>query len=146
MDHSKHQSRFAAFLAAVPTTVERKHIEDVVDRYMSTYATKDIETRLSLFAETLSFEDPIGHHLASTSDELRTFFEATLATGVSLRFFPGRRVVVGDEALQVAKLLIEHEDGDIRLLELYMTVGFNPAGLITQVRVYYDANCEQLPL
>jgi hypothetical protein len=142
---SDHETRFNDFLAAAPTSVERSHIEHVVHRFMSTYPAKDIETRLSLFAEELRFEDPIGNHLGSNKAELKTFFDSTDATGVSLRFFPERLVVGGDEALQVARLLIQRGEDDTTLLLLHLHFVFNADGLISQVRVFYDANCASKP-
>ncbi len=145
MSPSDHESRFNAFLAAVPSMVERSHIESVIDRFMGTYTSRDVETRLSLFAEELSFEDPIGNHLASDKGALRKFFEGMVASGVSLRFFPERLIVVGDEALQIARLLIEHGENDATLLLLHLNFVFNRDGLITQVRVFFDANCASKP-
>jgi SnoaL-like domain len=142
---SDHETRFTAFLTAVPTSVERSHIEGVIGRYMATYSTKDVETRLSLFAEALCFEDPVGNRLGSNKAELRSFFESTIASGVSLRFFPERLVVVGDEALQVARLLIERGEHDVTVLSLYLHFVFDGDGLITQVRVFYDAACASQP-
>jgi hypothetical protein len=139
---SEHETRFKEFLTAVPTSVDRSHIESVINRYMGTYATRDVDTRLSLFAERLCFEDPVGHHVGSNKAELRTFFESTNA---SLRLFPERLIVNGDEALQVARLLIERGETDATLLLLHMHFAFNADGLITQVRAFYDADSESKP-
>ena len=145
MSPSDHDTRFGEFLAAVPTSVERSHIEAVVDRFMSTYAARDVDTRLSLFAEELRFEDPVGHHLASNKAELETFFESTIATGASYRFFAERLVVVGNEALLIARLLIERGESDATLLLLHTHFVFDADGLISQVRAFFDANCEWKP-
>jgi len=142
---SDHETRFNEFLTAAPASLERSHIESVVGRFMASYPTRDVETRVSLFAENLGFEDPIGNHLGSNKAQLRAFFESTNATGVSLRFFPERLIVVGDEALQVARLLIERGDADATLLLLYVHFVFDADGLVTQVRVFYDANCSSQP-
>ena len=145
-DHeTDHETRFSGFLAAVPTSVERSHIESVVDRFMSTYASRDVATRISLFAEELCFEDPAGHRLASNRADLEQFFVGMVASGVSLRFFPERLVVVGDEALQIARLLIERGETDITLLLLHLHFVFNPEGLIAQVRVFFDESCASKP-
>jgi hypothetical protein len=146
MSTADHEARFSEFLAAVPSKIERSHIESVVNRYMASYGTRDVETRMSFFAEKLCFEDPVGHHLASNKAELKTFFETTLASGVALRFFPERLVVVGDEALQIATLLIEHGEANTTLLLLYLHFVFGVDGLIVSVRVFYDANCESKPI
>jgi hypothetical protein len=145
MRSSEHDTRFNEFLAAAPTTVERSHIESLVHRFMATYARRDVASRLSLFADELSFEDPIGHHLASNKAELREFFESIAATDVSLRFFPEGLIVGGDEALQSARLLIEHGETDATLLLLHLHFVLNSNGLITQVRVFYDANSAANP-
>ena len=129
----------------VPASLEREHVESVVNRFMATYGTSDVDTRVSLFAETLNFEDPVGHHLASNKAELGTFFRQTIATGRSFRFFPERLIGVGDEALQVARLLIEHGETDATLLLLHLHFVFDGHGLITQVRAFYDASCASKP-
>jgi hypothetical protein len=146
MSKTDHETTFDEFVAAVPSSIDRSHIEAAVNRYMASYCTRDVETRISLFAETLNFEDPIGHHLASTKGELKSFFERIVATGVSLRFIPERLVVVGDEALQIATLLIAHGGNDATLLLLYLHFVFGADGLITNVRVFYDSNCESKPI
>jgi hypothetical protein len=146
MSKTDHETTFDEFLAAVPSNIDRSQIEAAVNCYMASYGARDVETRISLFAETLDFEDPIGHHLASTKAELKDFFERTMATGVSLRFIPERLVVVGDEALQIAKLLIAHGETDTTLLLLYLHFIFGADGLITNVRVFYDSTCESKPI
>ena len=145
MRPSEHDTRFREFLAAAPTSVERSQVESLVNRFMATYARKDVASRLSLFADELFFEDPIGHHLASNKAELKEFFESTEASGVSLRFFPERLIVGGDEALQSARLLIEHAESDVTLLLLHLHFVLNGDGLITQVRVFYDAGSSAKP-
>jgi hypothetical protein len=145
MTQSEHETRFSEFLEAVPATVERSHIEGVVRRYMATYPAGDVETRLSLFAESLSFEDPAGHHLGSNKAELGSFFESTSATGVSLCFFPERLIVNGNEAMQSARLLLQRGETDTTLLLLQLHFVFDSDGLITQLRAFYDADCESRP-
>jgi hypothetical protein len=142
---SEHETRFNEFLTAVPTSVDRSHIEGVINSYMGTYATRDVDTRLSLFADMLCFEDPVGHQVASDKAELGTFFESNNATGALFRFFPERLIVNGDEALQVARLLIERGATDATLLLLHLHFAFNADGLITQVRAFYDADCQSKP-
>jgi hypothetical protein len=56
---------FHAQLAMVPRRVERAHIESVVQRFMSTYPVKDVDTRVALFADVLRFDDPAGLQFAS---------------------------------------------------------------------------------
>jgi ketosteroid isomerase-like protein len=146
MSTPDHETRFREFVAAVPASVARSHVESVVNRFMATYTNSDVETRLSLFAEQLNFEDPVGHRLASNRTELQKFFDETVATGGSFRFFPERLIVVGDEALQVARLLIEHGETDRTLLLLHLHLVFDSAGLITQVRAFYDESCASKPL
>ena len=145
MRPSEHDARFSEFLAAATTNVERSQVESVVHRFMATYARGDVVSRLSLFAEELSFEDPIGHQLASNKAELKEFFESIAATGVSLRFFPERLIVGGDEALQSARLLIERGESDATLLLLHLHFVLNGDGLITQVGVFYDADSSAKP-
>jgi hypothetical protein len=146
-DHeTEHDARFSEFLAAASPRLERSQIESIVGTFMASYATGDVAARVAQFAGTLSFEDPVGHHLASSRTELRQFFDETIATGRSFRFFPERLIVVGDEALQVAKLLIEDGEQDTTLLLMYLHFAFDAEGLITQLRVFYDAGCVSKPI
>jgi len=128
-------------LAAVPSTVSRDHIEKVVSTFMSTYPVRDVETRLSLFAENLRFDDPAGLKFADNRHELRQFFEDTIARGITIRFFPERLIVNGDEALQIARLLLQVDDTDPVLLLLHMHFVFGSGGLITELRNFFDEDC-----
>jgi len=129
---------FRRQLKAVPANLERAHIETVVHRFMSTYPTKDVATRVSVFAEELRFEDPAGLRFASNKEELEKFFQDTIDSGYAIRFFPDRLIVDGDEALQIARVWLQVHDSDPILLLLHLHFVFDSDGLVTQLRTFFD--------
>jgi ketosteroid isomerase-like protein len=130
-----------ALLASVPRSVDRSRIEDVVGRFMRSYPNRDVDTRVSLFAGELRFDDPAGRQFASNKAELRKFFDDTIAAGNTIRFYPERLVVSGDEALQIARVWIQMKETEPVLLLLHLHFVFDSDGLINQLRTFFDADC-----
>lgn len=124
-------------LKAVPSTVSRTQIEDATQRFMATYPVRDVETRISLFAEGAIFEDPAGLRLANNASELNAFF-AAVAPQFTIKFTPERLVVAGDEALQIAQVYLQLGDAEPAQLQLFLHFVFNSEGLIASLRTFFD--------
>lgn len=127
-------------LGAVPTTVARSHIEDVTTRFMATYAVRDVDTRISLFADDAIFEDPAGLRFANNAVELKGFFTA-IAEGFTITFTHEQLIVTGDEALQIANVRVQEGDSEPAHLHLFLHFVFNGDGLITSLRTFFDQGC-----
>lgn len=127
-------------LGAVPATIARSHIEDVTTRFMATYAVRDVDTRISLFADDAVFEDPAGLRFANNAVELKGFFTA-IAEGFTITFTHEQLIVTGDEALQIARVRVQEGDSDPAHLHLFLHFVFNGDGLITSLRTFFDQGC-----
>ncbi len=127
-------------LSAVPATLSRSYIQDVTTRFMASYAVRDVETRVSLFAEDAVFEDPAGLHLAGNAVELKQFF-STVATRFTIEFTHEQLIVAGDEALQIARVRLQEGDSEPTQLHLFLHFVFDRSGLITSLRTFFDAGC-----
>lgn len=128
-------------IGAVPRTVPRQKVDDVIRRYFESYERNDVEARVALFTDDLVFEDPVGMRLASTKDELRRFFRSLQDRGVSLSFSAERVVVVGDACLIESRVVVRGNDGDGVPLTVFVTLYFAPDGHIQQLRSFFDENC-----
>lgn len=139
------RAQVRAQLRAVPAAVSRSHIEEVIGRFLDSYPVRDVEARLSLFADEAQFDDPAGLRVASNKAELRGFFQQTIASGFSIRFLPQRLVVSGNEALQVAEARLQIRDTEPVRLLLYLHFAFGDDGRITQLRTFFDEGCLRPP-
>jgi steroid delta-isomerase len=127
-------------LSGVPSTIARSHIEDVTTRFMATYAVRDVDTRISLFADDATFEDPAGLRFANNAVELRQFF-AAIADSFTINFEHEKLIVAGDEALQIARVQVQEGDSEPVHLHLFLHFVFNSDGLITSLRTFFDQGC-----
>jgi hypothetical protein len=106
---------------------------------------RDVDTRMSLFADPVRFDDPAGLQFASDKVGLRTFFDDAIRRGYSIRFFPERTIVSGDEALLVARVLLQLRETEPLLLLIHLHFVFDEDGLITQLRAFFDEACGTVP-
>jgi hypothetical protein len=54
-------------------------------------------------------------------------------------------IVTGDEALQVARVLLQVGDSEPMLLLLHLHFVFDADGRITQLRTFFDEGCATMP-
>jgi steroid Delta-isomerase len=127
-----------ALVAAVPAAVPRSTIEAAVQRFAECYASGDGAARLALFAENASMEDPAGRTVATSRAQLGRFYEAVGSLGFDLSVKLGRVMVIGDEAMAPGTLTMRQADNDPCRLELILHFGFDGAGLITSLRIFFD--------
>ena len=94
----------ARLVARVPATLPRERIEGAVSTYFASFAARDVDTRLGLFADDVRFEDPAGQLVASERAGLRAFWVDLVPSDWDVRFTVERVVVVGDEAMATATM------------------------------------------
>jgi steroid delta-isomerase len=124
--------------AQVPAVNSRSHIEEALRRYISSWATNDIEGRVALFAEDVIIEDPAGSRPLVGRVALREFLTAGMPARWRLAFAFVRTAVVGDEAILTYRIRLD--DGRNAPAELLVNghAVFGADGLIHRYRTFFD--------
>jgi len=124
--------------AAVPTTVTRGHVEHAIKTFLASYAARDVDTRIALFADGIVFEDPVGAEPVRGRDNLRQFFRATIDSGWNIAMASEKIVKSGNEALSVTKASWGVPGTEPARLTLIQNFAFDDAGKITRLRIFFD--------
>ena len=117
----------------------RERIAEAVGRYFASFAAKDVDGRLQLFADDAWFEDPAGQLVASNRDGLRAFWVDLIPSDWDVRFTLERVAVVGDEAIGTATMRLcagSRTPVDV-LVNCHFV--FDADGRIRQYRAFFDA-------
>jgi steroid delta-isomerase len=123
---------------AVPTTVTREHVETSVRAFLASYGAKDVDTRISLFADDVSFEDPVGAEPVRGKADLDAFFRATIANGWNISMQAEKIIKSGNEALSFTNAKWGVEGTEPAKLTLVQNFVFDPAGKIIRLRIFFD--------
>ena len=132
---------FLQSYAAIPASVTRGHIERVVRAYLDSYANADIAGRVTLFAEDVVAEEPVGHPPIVGRDALVAFWEGARDAGWEVRNQLSKLVVNGHEAIIVFRSVLSVPDQGSVAVDIYETLEFNDQGLISKLRAYNDEGC-----
>lgn len=130
-----------AQIASVKSSNSREHMETTVRSFLASYARKDVDTRIGLFADDIHFVDLIGVEPMIGKPMLEKFFRDTIAYGFDIEMNPERIVIIEDEALSVTRAAWGMTGQEKARLTIYQAFSFNKQGKIKQIRVYFDANC-----
>ncbi|WP_380872325.1 hypothetical protein ACFB49_32710 [Sphingomonas sp. DBB INV C78] len=132
---------FLETYSAIPAHSTRAHIERVVHAYLSSYASDDIAGRVSLFAEDVVVEEPVGAPVIRGRDALVTFWHGSIEAGWQCSNELERLVVNGDEAFLCFRSNLSLRGEGTVSLSVFETLTFNEHGLIRQLRAFNDETC-----
>lgn len=132
---------FLQSYAAIPATVTRGHVERVVRAYLDSYANADIAGRVTLFAENVVAEEPVGHPPIVGRDALVAFWEGSRDGGWTVTNTLKKLVVNGNEAVVVFQSTLSVPDQGSATVDIYETLEFNDEGLIKRLRAFNDEGC-----
>ncbi len=124
--------------AAVPTAVTREHVETAIRAFLSSYAAKDVDRRIALFADDIVFEDPVGAEPVRGKANLDAFFRATIASGWDIAMESGKIIKSGNEALSFTNASWGVTGTEPARLTLIQNFAFDAAGKITRLRIFFD--------
>ncbi len=117
---------------------EADRFRKAVEAYLASYRTGDLEGRLTLFADTASFEDPVGTPAMIGHDALRAFFQSHLDLGIKFEPNLERLICCGKEALFVFTMNLIMEDGSRPSLLVHEIMTLDDHGKIASLRAFWD--------
>jgi len=123
------------------TVLSRDHMEQVARAYLVSYLDANLESRAALFADDAVFEDPVGSTPLRGIAEIMKFWQGAR----DIRWWAAhdvRRVVVcGNEVMLHFVSTMKVPGLATSRMEVYEVQAFNPAGKISSVKAYFDAEC-----
>ena len=135
-------------LSRVVADVSREHILETLDRFDRTYQDYgyDLAPRLALFSHDVVLEDPVGAVAATNIAELEAFYRGVESIGVRMDRRPVERIVIANEALVRYDSRIRMPGIAPDTLPCTVHYTFNPAGLISKVRVFFNPDSVGKPI
>jgi ketosteroid isomerase-like protein len=123
---------------SIPSRHDRSYYVDVLQQYVASWNTNDVQGRLELFGDDAVFEDPAGLRRSSNKTELTEFFLADVPSDWTLDFKFVRCAVVGDEAIVTYTVDLRAGERSPSTLFVNSHVQFDATGRIGSIRVFYD--------
>lgn len=118
---------------------DQEHIRSLVLAYIASLNSKDVEARLALFAPNATVEDPVGSKAVVGHDALRALW--TASTGLGVKATLKRIVVCASEACYEFEAELDAGEGGRARILCISTIKVGPAGLIAEMRAYFDRAC-----
>lgn len=106
-----------------------------VHAYVDAFDREDAEAAVSLFAVDASVEDPVGTPAKVGHDEIRAFYEASMATGAKLRL-EGPVRLTGEYAAFAFRVQLTL-DGKLLTIDVIDIFRFNAEGKVTEMKAYF---------
>jgi len=116
----------------MPTTEQKLA---AVHGYVEAFARGDAEAAVALFAEDATVEDPLGTPIRRGHDEIRAFYQGSMATGAKLELQGEPRCAADYVAFAFAVRL--EWQGQKSVIEVIDTFRLNDAGKIVEMRAYW---------
>jgi steroid delta-isomerase len=112
---------------------------DAITTFLATYKAKDVATRIALFADDASFEDPVGAPAMVGKAAIRQYFDATIASGWEIVLEPRKIIVAGAEAAVITDVTAGIGGNPPSVTAIVQHFVFDDAGKIKTLRVFTDA-------
>lgn len=116
----------------MPTTQQKLA---AVHGYVDAFARGDAEAAVALFADDATVEDPLGTPIKRGHDEIRAFYQGSMATGAKLELQGEPRCAADYVAFAFAVRL--EWQGQTSVIEVIDTFRLNDHGKITEMRAYW---------
>lgn len=116
----------------MPTTEQKLA---AVQGYVDAFEKGDADAVITLFASDASVEDPVGTPIKRGHDEIRAFYQASMATGAKLEMLGEPRCAADYVAFPFAVRL--EWQGQKSVIEVIDTFRLNDDGKIVEMRAYW---------
>lgn len=116
----------------MPTTEQKLA---AVHGYVDAFARGDAEAAVALFADDATVEDPLGTPIKRGHDEIRAFYQGSMATGAKLELQGEPRCAADYVAFAFAVRL--EWQGQKSVIKVIDTFRLNDDGKITEMRAYW---------
>jgi steroid delta-isomerase len=111
---------------------------EAVETFLASYKVKDVETRIALFADDISFEDPVGTPPLVGKAAMHQYFIDTVASGWDIDLVPKKIMVNGDEAASITEASAGVGGNPPVTSTIVQIFGFDAAGKFKTLRVFMD--------
>jgi len=112
---------------------------DTIRTFLASYKTKDVPTRIALFADDISFEDPVGSPAIVGKAAMQQYFDATIASGWEIDLVPQKIIVNGAEAVSITEVTAGVGGNPPSVTVIVQNFVFDEAGKFKALRVFTDA-------
>lgn len=116
----------------MPTTEQKLA---AVHGYVDAFARSDAEAAVALFAKDATVEDPLGTPIKRGHDEIRAFYQGSMATGAKLELQGEPRCAADFVAFAFAVRL--EWQGQKSVIEVIDTFRLDNEGKIVEMRAYW---------
>jgi len=109
-----------------------------IETFLASYKVKDVATRIALFADDISFEDPVSTPPLVGKAAMNEYFVATVASGWDIELVPQKIMVNGDEAVSITQATAGVAGNPPVTSTIVQIFVFNEAGKFKALRVFMD--------
>jgi steroid delta-isomerase len=109
-----------------------------IETFLASYKVKDVATRIALFADDISFEDPVGTPPLVGKAAMNDYFVATVASGWDIELVPQTIMVNGDEAVSITQATAGVGGNPPVTSTIVQIFVFDEAGKFKALRVFMD--------
>lgn len=112
-----------------------EQMEAAVQAYVAAFAAGDPEQAVAIFAADATIEDPVGTPVKRGHEEIRAFYQASMATGAKLVLDGPIRLAEGHAAFAFhVPLHFEGKDMEIHVID---TFAFDADGKVKEMRAFF---------
>jgi steroid Delta-isomerase len=109
-----------------------------IETFLASYKVKDVQTRIALFADDISFEDPVGTPPLVGKAAMNEYFVATVASGWDIDLVPKKIMVNGNEAVSITEATAGVGGNPPVTSTIVQIFVFDTAGKFKTLRVFMD--------
>ena len=109
-----------------------------IETFLASYKVKDVPTRIALFADDISFEDPVGSPPIVGKAAMQHYFDATIASGWDIDLKPKKIMVNGTEAVSITEVTAGVGGNPPVTSTIVQNFVFDDAGKFKALRVFMD--------
>ena len=109
-----------------------------VETFLASYKVKDVARRIALFADDISFEDPVGSPPLVGKAAMHQYFLDTVASGWDIDLIPKKIMVNSDEAASITEVSAGVGGNPPVTSTIVQIFGFDDQGKIKTLRVFMD--------
>ena len=109
-----------------------------IETFLASYKIKDVATRIALFADGISFEDPGGSPPGVGKAAMNEYFVATVASGWDIDLVPKKIMVNGTEAASITEGTAGGGGNPPVTSTIVQIFAFDDAGKFKTLRVFMD--------
>ncbi|HEX4506713.1 MAG TPA: nuclear transport factor 2 family protein [Alphaproteobacteria bacterium] len=109
-----------------------------IETFLASYKIKDVATRIALFADGISFEDPVGSPPIVGKAAMNEYFVATVASGWDIDLVPKKIMVNGTEAASITEVTASVGGNPPVTSTIVQIFAFDDAGKFKTLRVFMD--------